>query len=72
MCCHSGARAIPGTARKGRPPGDASPESKNTDLRKQKLGVWAWVPGLALKGHPGTTAEFFRNPLNGREHTFRE
>jgi hypothetical protein len=39
----------------------ASPESKNTSLRNQ--GAWPvfiWVPGSALKGRPGTTAEFFR------------
>jgi hypothetical protein len=47
-CGRSGARALP-----------ASPEAKNTDLRNQGLGLCSWVPGLALKGHPGTTAEFF-------------
>ena len=47
--CHSGAQALL-----------ASPEPKNTDPRNQGLGQCSWVPGLALKGHPGTTAEFFR------------
>jgi len=37
----------------------ANPESKNTDHGNQGLGLCSWVPGLALKGHPGTTAEFF-------------
>jgi hypothetical protein len=49
---HSGAWALP-----------ASPESKNTDLRNQWLGLCSWVPGPALKGRPGTTPEFFRTLL---------
>ena len=35
----------------------ASPECKNTDHGNQGLSLCPWVPGLALKGHPGTTAE---------------
>jgi hypothetical protein len=46
---HSAAQALP-----------ASLESKNTEWRNQGLGLCSWVPGLALKGHPGTTTEFFR------------
>ena len=44
----------------------ASPESKNTSLRSQELGQCSWVPGSALKGRPGTTAEFFRILLGRR------
>ena len=35
----------------------------NTSLRNHGLGRCSWVPGSALKGRPGTTAEFFRNLL---------
>ena len=62
-CSHSRARpraAGPGGPSRGLP---ASPESKNTDPRNQWLGLCSWLPGLALKGHPGTTAEFSRTPL---------
>jgi hypothetical protein len=45
---YSGARALP-----------ASPESRNTCFRRQWIGWCSWVPGPALKGRPGTTAEFF-------------
>jgi hypothetical protein len=31
----------------------------NTSLSNQELGRCSWVPGSALKGRPGTTAEFF-------------
>ena len=48
-CRRSGARALP-----------ASPESMNISLINQGLGRCSWVPGSALKGRPGTTAEFFR------------
>src|SRR5260370_36040558 len=41
----------------------AIPESMSTGLRNQRLGRCSWVPGSALKGRPGTTAEFFRIPL---------
>ena len=54
-CGHSGARAL-----------HTSPESKNTDLRKQRLGLCSWVPGLTLKGRPGTTAEFFNTLFGNR------
>ena len=51
-CGHSGAQALA-----------VSPEPKNTVQRNQGLGLCAWVPGLALKGHPGRTAEFLRTLL---------
>jgi DNA gyrase/topoisomerase IV subunit B len=35
----------------------------NNSLRSQGLGQFSWVPGSALKGRPGTTAEFFRTLL---------
>jgi ADP-heptose:LPS heptosyltransferase len=63
---HSGARpraAGHGGPYRGSP---ASPESKITDLRNQGLGLCSWVPGLALKGHPGTTPEYFRTLLMRR------
>jgi hypothetical protein len=49
---HSGARALP-----------ASPESKNTNQRNQRLGLCSWVPGSALAGRPGMTREFFSTLL---------
>src|SRR5690242_9754125 len=39
------------------------PESMHAGSRNQRLGRCSWVPGSALKGRPGTTAEFFRSLL---------
>jgi hypothetical protein len=53
MICHSGARAMP-----------ANPESMNTVSEDQWLGPRSWIPGPALTGRPGMTAEFFRTLLS--------
>jgi hypothetical protein len=49
---HSGARAFP-----------ANLEYNKTDLRKQRFCQCSLIPGPALKGRPGMTAEFFRTLL---------
>ena len=41
----------------------ANPEAMNTDLSNQWLGLCSWIPGPALKGRPGMTAELFRTLL---------
>jgi hypothetical protein len=35
------------------------PETHEHRLENQELGLCSWVPGSALKGRPGMTAEFF-------------
>jgi hypothetical protein len=47
------------------------PETMNTALRNQGLGRCSWVPGSALKGRPGTTAEFFRSLLESPSYRRR-